>query len=118
MVTEDQSYFSIDQESTQAPPEILVELDKKAKLPPKRDQKTKIVIGALGLVLILMVSILMIVTNRKPPLAPIIPTPTPAAPQTPSKTMSELQRLQLIVDQANPESDPFPPPQVDMKINF
>ena len=46
------------------------------------------------------------------------PTPTPIPAAGPTKLELEIERLDLIVDMADPVSEPFSPPPVDMEVIF
>jgi len=111
----EQSEFNYTQEVTQPPPETMV-----AKTPMKPGiRKLYMILGLLGGILILLILVPMVERQRKAPgvMPTISPTAAPSYQEKP-KIQIELERLKGLVEEANPVSQPFPPPEVDMKVAF
>ena len=111
----EQSEFNYTQELVQPPPEMMVP---KAPVKPGL-KKLLIVLGLLGVLFILLLFVAVVGRQRQAPVETPMITPTVVPGyQEKSKTKLELERLKGLVDEANPASKPFPPPEIDMKVAF
>jgi hypothetical protein len=112
----EQSTFNQEQEYTQPPPEVIAAQKAKQAETPKRSKKWWFIGGGALFLLILVVAVLLQGQKTPPITVPLTPTPVPLVKS--SEMEKELARLRLLVQQADPEGDPFPPPQVDMNVSF
>lgn len=117
--SEDQSHAFEDQEQFQAPPELLVEptpeeLEKKNK----RKRILRLVGGGSTAFVVIIIILMYVASNMNTNTPAPEPTPTPLPAQGPSNLRKELDRLQGIVDAADPVLAPFSPPPVDMEVEF
>lgn len=115
----DQSQFASEQERAQAPPE---ELARRAYMSANQEAIKKkrrgMILGFLGLVVV-MTLVIVLFTLRPAPPTPVLPTPTPTLPpQGPSLLEQEMTRLEQVVDEADPQTEPYVPPPVDMEVEF
>ena len=117
--TEDQSHAFEDQEQFQAPPEVL-EQQTPEILEKKKHRRRRVKMVIVGLVsIVLLIGLLIFVAQNMPNNNPAPePTPTPVPAQGPNNTQLELNRLQKVVDEADPALQPFSPPPVDMEVVF
>lgn len=114
----DQSQFIKSQSDLQAPPE---ELERAAYLQANQvviQKKRKKMFLALGGAVVVLTTLAMLIFRPAPEQTPIIfPTPTPT-PVVSTRLDAEMERLKIVVDQADPRTKPLAPPPVDMKVNF
>lgn len=114
----EQSNFNNDQDYLSPPPEVLAK--EAAKLTNQANQKKRwwLVVAVLAGLLIGLLLLLAWTMSRRPAEVAPQPTPTPRRETPATNTEIELRRLQGLVDVADPSTDAFPPPQVDMKVEF
>lgn len=115
---QDQSQFAQAQETLGAPPELEKHSDNSQE--SKSSKKKGIIISVIvGLVFLVLFSSLVVLQQaNKPTTNNLEVTPTPTkAPQS-TKLQSELQRLEVLVKDADPELPPLAPPPIDMDVSF
>lgn len=112
----DQSEFNEQQAITQPPPEVIAANETRSVTPKKKSKKWWLFGG--GVLLLVVVIMALIISKPKTPApAEVIQVPPTVMPKN-TEMQEELVRIRALVKQANPESDPFPPPQVDMQVEF
>lgn len=115
----EQSDFSLQQEITQAPPEVLAQeaLNRNNHYHQKNRPYYYLVI-ILGIIFCLLLLVLQVIGHRTPEEQPQVVPPTQAPEAPVQSTIVELARLKDLVDLANPSENDFPPPEVDMNVAF
>jgi hypothetical protein len=115
---EEQSPFANAQEQLQPPPE-LTDRRIKPEAAPAKKKWPWVLIGVIGLLAAVVILLAGMVWQQKNQAEiPAAPTPTFKPPPTSSPKESALQKLKAVVDEADPDKNPFPPPQVDMDVKF
>lgn len=116
---DDQSIFGESQPIFQAPPEEIARQEYiKENQIILRKKRSKMLMLFLGIVLVVSgILALIMYQPPQPPPPPPTPTPTPI-PQNPTALQQELDRLEAIVDEADPNQKPLIPPPVDMDVSL
>lgn len=116
---DDQSIFGESQPIFQAPPEEIARQEYiKENQIILRKKRSKMLILFLGIVLVVSgILALIMYQPPQPPPPPPAPTPTPI-PQNPTALQQELDRLETIVNEADPNQKPLIPPPVDMDVSL
>lgn len=115
----EQSYFSTDQEQIQPPPEYQAGTLQGESYRQKRRQRNRIIAiaAAVFAFVVLMVILIALFSNQNPP-TEAEPTPIPLPTSAPSALENELKRLETVITAASPEQNLLPPPAVDMELSF
>lgn len=116
---DDQSIFGESQPIFQAPPEEIArqEYIKENQIILQK-KRSKMLMLFLGIVLVVS-GILALIMYQPPQQPPPPPTPIPTPiPQNPTALQQELDRLETIVNEADPNQKPLIPPPVDMNVSL
>lgn len=91
----------------------------RAPFDPKRKRSLMIIVGSFTAFVVLMLAVIVLSgpsDTAQVPKATPIPTPMPI--YTDPAKEAELQRVEAIIRDVNPETLLIPPPQVDMTVQF
>lgn len=113
--TQDQSLFIETQEQLQAPPEIVAQQEQSNA--PKRRKLWPALILCICFILLVLISITL-KASQTDEVVSDIQTPTPTPTSRSSQTQEELDRLKIILEEADPNKPAFIPPPLDMKTSF
>lgn len=112
----DQFSFNEQQELNQPPPEVVAAQKAKLSQPKKHTKKWWFIGGGLLFLLILVLTA-WLGRPHPTPKQEIVQTIPTIMPRN-SAMEEQISRMRSLVMEADPNGDPFPPPQVDMSVEF